>query len=139
MELTLLRNRFKEDYTAGQLYIDGVYFCFTLEDKVREQDGVPVEKWKVNGETAIPQGIYEVVSEDSPKFGPQTLTLKDVPGFSYIRIHSGNSITDTEGCILVGYRINSSGIIVPGTTRTALTALKKQVTFPCKIRIINAS
>lgn len=137
LELTLLRNRFKEDYTAGQLYIDGVYFCFTLEDKVREQDGVPIEKWKIYGQTAIPQGIYEVFLDDSPKFGPQTLTLKDVPGFSKIRIHSGNTSVDTEGCIIVGYRLNNNGVIVPGTTKKALLDLKKLVTLPCKISIVN--
>lgn len=137
MELTLLRTRLKDEYTAGQLYIDGEYFCFTLEDKVREENGVPVEKWKVKGETAIPQGVYNVVFEDSPRFGPQTLTLLKVPGFSAIRIHSGNTHRDTEGCILVGFRINSAGVIVPGTTRPALAELKKKVTMPCTIRITN--
>jgi hypothetical protein len=130
MEITVLRNRFKPDYTAGQLYIDGEYFCFTLEDEIREV--------KVPGETAIPEGFYDLVFEDSPKFGPQTLTLRDVPGFKHIRIHSGNSEKDTEGCIIVGFRITKEGIIVPGTTRTALAELKKRVTMPCKIRVINS-
>lgn len=127
MKLKLLRNRFNKEYTVGQLYIDDEYFCFTLEDEVREQDGVPVEKWKVYGETAIPRGIYDVVAKDSPKFGPQTLTLLKVPGFDKIRIHSGNTERDTDGCIIVGFRVNDSGIIVPGTTRPALAELKRRV------------
>jgi hypothetical protein len=129
MELTVLRNRFHKDYTAGQLYIDGVYFCFTLEDEIRDV--------KVKGETAIPEGYYDVAFEDSPKFGPQTLTILNVPNFTHIRIHAGNTEKDTDGCILVGWRINSAGVIVPGTSRTALVELKKKVTMPCKIRIIN--
>ena len=125
MKLRLLRNRFKEEYATGQLYLGEDFFCFTLEDKVREKDGVPVEKWKIGGVTAIPRGIYKVVFQNSPKFGPDTLTLLKVPGFTGIRIHSGNTHEDTEGCIIVGYRINSRGIIVPGTTRPALRDLKK--------------
>ena len=135
MKLKLLRNRFKEDYTAGQLYIEDEFFCFTLEDKVREEDGVAVEKWKIPGETAIPRGIYKVVFQDSPHFGPETLTLLNVPGFKYIRIHGGNTAKDTEGCLLVGYRINDSGVIVPGTSRPALRDLKRRLRNEADITI----
>jgi hypothetical protein len=79
----------------------------------------------VDGKTAIPRGIYKVVFQNSPKFGPDTLTLLKVPGFTHIRIHSGNTHEDTEGCIIIGYRITRDGIIVPGTTRPALRDLKK--------------
>lgn len=127
MKLKLLRNRFNSDYTVGQLYIEDEFFCFTLEDEVREEDGVPVEKWKVKGETAIPRGIYKVIFQDSPRFGPDTLTLLNVPGFTHIRIHSGNTEADTEGCIIVGYKVNSKGVIIPGTTRPALAELKRRL------------
>jgi len=133
VKLKLLRNRFNKEYTAGQLYVDDDYFCFTLEDEVREpygwskEDGVPIEQWKVHGETAIPRGIYKVTFENSPHFGPDTLTIHNVPGFTKIRIHSGNTEKDTEGCIIVGYRITDRGVIVPGTTRTALADLKKKL------------
>jgi hypothetical protein len=127
VKLRLLRNRFKENYTTGQLYLGEDYFCFTLEDCVREKEGVAVEKWKVDGKTAIPRGIYKVVFQNSPKFGPDTLTLLKVPGFTHIRIHSGNTHEDTEGCIIVGYRITRDGVIVPGTTRPALRDLKKHL------------
>jgi hypothetical protein len=131
VKLRLLRNRFKENYTTGQLYLGEDFFCFTLEDCVREKEGVAVEKWKVYGETAIPRGIYKVVLKDSPKFGPDSLALLKVPGFTHIYIHSGNTHADTEGCILVGYRISSDGVIIPGTTRPALRDLKK-VLKDCK-------
>jgi len=126
MKLKLLRNRFTDDYTTGQLYINDEYFCFTLEDKVREQDGVPVEKWKIDGQTAIPRGIYNVVLQNSFKFGPDTLTLLKVPGFTHIRIHAGNTHRDTEGCIIVGWKITKEGVIIPGTTRTCLFTLKQK-------------
>lgn len=135
MKLKLLRNRFNKEWTGGQLYIDDEFFCFTLEDEIREQDGVPVEKWKVKGETAIPRGIYDVVFQNSPRFGPDTLTLLKVPGFTHIRIHAGNTEKDTEGCILVGYRLTDNGIIVPGTTRSALRDLKRQLKEADKITI----
>ena len=138
MELILQRTRLRDDYTTGQLYIDGEYFCFTLEDKVREENGVPVEKWKVKGETAIPQGFYELGVEHSPRFGSGTITIKRVPGFDFIRIHTGNSSKDTEGCILVGYKVSGDhGLIIPGTTRPALNDLKKKLVLPANIRILN--
>lgn len=124
MRLKLLRNRFTDEYTTGQLYLEDTYFCFTLEDEVREITGQPVEKWKVNGETAIPRGIYKLTLETSTRFGPDTITIHNVPGFKGIRIHSGNSEKDTEGCPIVGYRITKEGVIVPGTTRPCLADLK---------------
>ena len=127
MELTLKRTRLRDTITTGQLYIDGEYFCFTLEDKVREEVGVPVQKWKVPRETAIPYGTYKLVFENSSKFGIDTLTLLDVPGFSKIRIHAGNTQDDTEGCIIVGYKVRTDGVIIPGSTRTCLMDLKNTI------------
>ena len=122
--LKLVRNRFYPTHTIGQLYVNDNFFCFTLEDVVRERSGEPVERWKIDGETAIPYGIYKVVFEWSNKFGPDTLTLKNVPGFKYIRMHSGNTPADTEGCIIVGYKLTDKGMIVPGSTKPALRDLK---------------
>lgn len=139
MKLKLLRTKPKPnqqaDLTNGQLYINDDFFCFTLEDKVREQDGVPVEKWKIPGETAIPRGVYDVTLEDSPKFGPETITIKKVPGFTGVRVHSGNSPTDTEGCIIVGFRLDPRGLIYPGTTRPAVLELKRRLRGLDKITI----
>lgn len=95
MNLRLERLEREKAYTLGQLYVDDAYECWVLEDPVR--DGP-----KVHGETAIPEGRYRVVLDKSPRFRRRMPHLLDVPGFSGIRIHSGNTVTDTEGCLLVG-------------------------------------
>ncbi len=138
MELVLKRTRLRDTITTGQLYVDGEYFCFTLEDKVREVQGEPVEKWKVKHETAIPYGSYKVTLENSPKFGPETLTLLNVPGFTGIRMHAGNTQFDTDGCIVLGYKVRADGIIIPNTTRPAVNDLKALVrkSLETKITII---
>lgn len=124
MQLKILRTKFLPTHTIGQLYIDDEFFCFTLEDVVREVPGKKVEEWKIPNETAIPTGIYDVTLEDSPKFGPETITIHKVPGFSYIRIHSGNTAKDTEGCPIVGFKLTKENLIAYGTTRPAVSALK---------------
>ena len=102
MKLELNRVKLGDDFTVGKLSVDGKFVCYTLEDKVREEDGVPVEQWKVYGKTAIPKGIYPVTITMSNRFKIKLPLLGSVPGFTGVRIHTGNSAKDTEGCILVG-------------------------------------
>lgn len=83
-----------ENSVIGELTIDGVFECFTLEDVER-----PV---KIKNETAIPKGTYKVIINQSNRFKRLLPLLLNVPGFEGIRIHSGNSNHNTEGCILVG-------------------------------------
>ena len=96
-------------YTIGRLFLDCEFFCNTLEDAVRDlrdlnadDDFADAGEGKVYGETAIPAGTYMITLEHSPKFQRRLPTIHDVKGFSYIRIHAGNSAADTDGCILVG-------------------------------------
>ena len=124
MNLTLQRTSPpKSQRTFGKLSAE---LCFTLEDMVREIPGRPVSEWKVDGETAIPEGRYRVTLENSPKFGPDTITLHGIVGFDYIRMHGGNFEKDTRGCPLTGLEITPLGI-KGGTSQPALRIVKALV------------
>ena len=106
MRIELVRIAFKSTYTIGKLYVDDTYFCDVLEDvdrglKSSMTESEILEK-KVKGQTAIPTGHYVINITYSPKYKRMMPLLLDVKGFSGIRIHSGNSSKDTEGCLLVG-------------------------------------
>ena len=98
MKLRVERLWKKPAYTVGRLFVDGKFFCNTLEDTVRDLSN---EK-KVYGKTAIPYGKYKVVYNWSPKFGRNLPRLLNVPAFEGILIHPGNTADDSAGCILVG-------------------------------------
>ena len=117
MKLKIDRKWRKSTYTVGILYVDGVRFCETLEDKDRglfQGDTLSqIKSLKVYGETAIPIGTYTVAMDVlSPKYsavawykdlcGGKMPRLLDVPGFEGILIHPGNTALDSYGCILVG-------------------------------------
>lgn len=111
MKLELIRKFKGETYTIGDLLLNGKFFCNTLEDTVRElPSSCPnTVKWldckcpqKIKGKTAIPVGIYKVVLSYSNRFKKIMPEILNVPHFLGIRIHSGNTAEDTDGCILVG-------------------------------------
>ncbi|MDD4110686.1 MAG: DUF5675 family protein [Clostridia bacterium] len=118
MNILLDRKYLKENYTIGKLHINDVYFCDTLEDKVVDVDKsgkIDNGEVKIYGQTAIPYGKYKVVLSYSPKFGRIMPRILDVPGFNGILIHIGNTIKDTDGCILVG-RNKTVGMVNESTT-----------------------
>lgn len=123
MRLTLQRSPSNSVCTIGQLSVDGVHECFSLEDVVRPGP-------KVFGQTAIPAGIYQVVITFSPHFQRELPLLVNVPGFEGVRIHPGNTAADTEGCILVGMDLGNNSI---GRSLMAFNAL-----FPKIQAAINA-
>lgn len=94
MHIKITRNKPINGTTIGNLFVDGVFVCYTLEDMVREV--------KIPHATAIPTGTYKVIFTMSNRFKKVLPLLVDVPGFEGVRIHSGNTIADTEGCVLVG-------------------------------------
>lgn len=106
MNIQLKRIAKKETYTIGKLYIDGVYFCDTIEDKDRDLNQTmsinDIKKKKVYGETAIPTGTYKLVIDYSNRFKKNMAHILNVPGYEGIRIHTGNSAKDSLGCIIVG-------------------------------------
>ena len=97
MKLELFRIRFSDTTTQGELWVNGKTECWTLEDKRREP-GEP----KIDGKTAIPEGMYQLILDHSERFNRTMPHILDVPKFNGIRIHPGNSEWDTNGCILVG-------------------------------------
>ena len=116
MELNLKRIARKKGYTIGRLFIDGKYFCDTLEDTDRGlSQSAPYasnKRKKIKGETAIPTGKYRVTLDvRSQRFGSRSdyqfcngylPRLINVPCFEGVLIHIGNTDKHTEGCILVG-------------------------------------
>ena len=110
MKLDVVRTQFGSDASNGMLFIDGVFECYTLEDEVRDV--------KVMHETAIPLGEYEIKyrtvggwftrekARYDKKFGAGwfkgMLELQDVPNFTYVLIHSGNTDESTSACLLLG-------------------------------------
>lgn len=112
MKLTVARKKPGQDSMAGDMLVDGVFVCHTLEDEPRAV--------KVKEETAIPAGTYQVTfrheggfNERYQKAYPQMhkgmLWIRSVPGFEYILIHQGNTDDDTAGCILVGLELVDQG------------------------------
>ena len=105
MKLILKRIAIRQTYTIGKLYIDDVYFCDTIEDTVRDinKNGkFDNGEKKVHSKTAIPYGNYEIKWTYSPRFKKYTPQLMNVPSFEGIRIHAGNTSSDTEGCLILG-------------------------------------
>lgn len=101
MILTLNR-KLHDGFTEGVLFVDGLYFCDTLEDQHRVK--------KVQNETCIPYGRYDVRLTVSNRFKKLLPEVLNVAGFSGIRIHAGNTPADTAGCILVGEKY-SDGVL----------------------------
>jgi hypothetical protein len=106
MEILVQREPSTLESTPGTLSIDGAFECFTLEDVVREVPGRPVSTWKIQNETAIPVGLYQVIVDFSSRFQLDMPHVLNVPGFDGIRIHSGNTAADTDGCVLLGQQRN---------------------------------
>lgn len=104
MKLKLVRTIGTAGFTEGKLYVDDEFECFTVEDADRKLESGGV---KIQNKTAIPRGTYNVTITMSNRFKRFLPLVEDVEGFEGIRIHSGNSSKDTEGCIIVG-AINES-------------------------------
>lgn len=129
MEITVIRRWKKDTYTIGDLYIDGKWFCNTIEDKDRNlYQGMSLEwikELKVYGQSAIPYGRYKITMKiQSPKYANSKQyekcngyipRLENVPGFDGILCHIGNTAKDSYGCILLGEN-KVKGMVVNSTT-----------------------
>lgn len=103
INIDVKRHRFEKDYTEGQMFLNNMFFGYTLEDTVRDL----TKEAKVPGKTAIPSGEYEIIVNFSPKFKRNLPRLINVPYFDGILIHRGNTSEDTSGCILVGKSVSN--------------------------------
>lgn len=126
--MNLILDRFFKGpkYTVGHLYIDGKYFCDTIEDKDRglldSMSLSEIQSKKISSETAIPRGTYKVTLDVvSPKYSKRDFYIKvckgkvprllNVKGFEGILIHAGNTEEDSAGCILVGMNLERGKVL----------------------------
>lgn len=109
MRITLERFIRGTEATIGSLSVDGNWLGWTLEDRVRDDPNptTPQNEGKVYGQTAIPAGTYHVIVNLSPRLKKRMPRLLNVPGFDGILIHKGNDAGDTQGCILIGAKVDS--------------------------------
>ncbi len=138
MELRVQREPTRNGVTFGTLYVDGHLQCFCLEDAVREVAGVPVAAWKVDHQTAIPSGRYQVAITFSQRFQRPLPQLLDVPGFSGVRIHPGNTAQDTSGCLLVGLDRQGTTLLKSRLAFDALFTLLQSAADTIWITVLNA-
>ena len=97
--IKIKRFAFKEFYTVSRITVDGVYVCDGMEDKVRVLNSI---EDKIKHKTAIPAGTYKGVLFTSKKFG-KVIHILDVPYFTEILMHKGNTADDSSGCVLCGF------------------------------------
>jgi len=131
VNLHLERIKLHPAKTIGRLFIDSIFFCYTLEDTVRAP-GI-----KIPGKTAIPQGKYKVVVSWSTRFKKLMPLILAVPGFAGIRLHGGNTDADTDGCILVGFNLNVTTQIISKSASPKFTSRLIDCKEPISITITN--
>lgn len=128
MKLELKRGAAQGTATVGKLYVNGQYFCDTLEDLVRFTPGMTMSemrriKAQNEGAIAIPAGEYQVIIDKSQRFQKRMPRLLHVPCFEGVRIHSGNTSADTGGCILVGTNSSNGKVLNSRETFNKLMAV----------------
>lgn len=113
MDLLLKRLKFNLSNTEGELWLNGKFFCYTIEDKVRSPLGQLWKKiFKVYTKTAIPYGKYPVLVTWSNRFKRMLTGVFNVPDFVGIRIHNGTNENSSAGCIIVSYKKQKNGWLV---------------------------
>ena len=129
MRLTLIRIANRPTYCIGKLYIDGKWFCDVIEDTDRGLSDEMAEEEIIKKKV----GIYPVYLTYSPKYKKKMPLIDNVKGYSGIRIHSGNTSKDTEGCLIVGKNKEVGKVLE--SRKTYNTLFKKLVQANSKIII----
>ena len=149
MQLTLVRTDRQPNYTIGSLFINGEFFCYTLEDTDRyltsDMSLEDIQSKKIYGKTAIPKGVYFIdMNTVSTKFKDRLWAkpydgklprLLNVPGYEGILIHVGNTVEDTSGCILVGTEYSDGFLRNSATAFTSLMSVLTNTKEPIIITI----
>lgn len=124
MILTIVRKEFTDVSTIGELYVNDVFFCYTLEDKdrgLKDSDSLLwINTTKIFGKTCIPYGTYKVQLTMSNRFKRILPLVTNVKGFDGVRIHRGNTAEDTLGCPLVGFKKGVNSIFESTKAEEAL-------------------
>ena len=124
MELLLNRRWKKDTYTIGELFINGVKYSETCEDKDRGlKDSMSlseIKSKKIYGQTAIPTGRYEIKMTYSAKFANRAwarkyngkvLEITNVKGYSGVRIHPFNTAQESLGCVAPGRNLEKGKVL----------------------------
>ena len=128
MKLQVVRHQFGKDATNGMLFIDGIFECYTLEDQYQAV--------KVMHETCIPEGTYDIEFRKTGGFHAKyteryknahygMLHVQNVPNFTYILIHTGNTDEHTSGCLIVGESQQDLDVSKDGFIGSSAVAYKK--------------
>lgn len=131
MILRLVRNKGTAGFTEGRLYVDDEFECYTVEDADRRLEAGGT---KVQNKTAIPRGKYKVILSMSNRFKKVLPEVLNVPQFKGIRIHSGNSSKDTEGCIIVGAVNDRNDDDWVGGSKVAMSRLMPKIEDALAVR-----
>jgi hypothetical protein len=124
MKLKVIREVKNDICTIGSLFINGEFFCYTLEDKdrgLKQTDSLLfIQGKKIFGKTAIPLGTYKLIVNQSPKFKRMLPRILDIKGFDGVLIHRGNTADHSLGCLLVGYKKSENSIFESTKAETDL-------------------
>jgi len=124
----LLKRYIEETHCRGDLFLNGTHICKTLE--LPDLDNA-------NNVSCIPEGIYDLAPHNSRKF-PETFRVLKVPNREAILIHSGNKLTDIQGCILVGLKFAGTGKATFITrSKDAMNILRRTLQLPAELEITN--
>ena len=114
VQFNLIRKYFTEYSTIGELFLDGKFISFILEDKDRGLDSAwtmeRIKNEKIHGRTAIPLGQYKIIWNHSERFGKDMPLLLNVKGYAGVRIHAGNRPEDTLGCLIPGMTMSTDNV-----------------------------
>jgi hypothetical protein len=123
----------KETYTIGRLYVNGEFLCNTIEDVDRKlnqnMSATEIQRIKVAAETAIPTGTYAMRVTMSPKFKRELVEIQNVPGFSGIRVHRGNTAQDSAGCLIVGENTSKGRVTNSTKYELQITEMVKKADY----------